>query len=136
MIIYICDMSSGDNGCLRPWPKRTGRSTFRISISSSSSWLHTRHPRCHGFYHQISAGWWLGHPSEKYSSIGMISNPTEWENNQNGNQTTNQIRLSRIFFPSSIFCELAIDKTNYGGAFQILNNTNPRTAQLKSLGIC
>ena len=34
-------------------------------------------------------GWWLGHPSEKYESIGMISNPI-YGKIKNGNQTTNQ----------------------------------------------
>ena len=38
-------------------------------------------------------GWWLGkNPSEKYDFVNWDddSNPTEWENKIDGNQTTNQ----------------------------------------------
>ena len=45
----------------------------------------------------LYAGWWLGHPSEKYGpSIGMISNPI-YGKIKNGNQTTNQYVNFRPF---------------------------------------
>ena len=37
----------------------------------------------------IYIAWWLGHPSEKYSSVGMII-PNIWENKK-WQQTTNQL---------------------------------------------
>ena len=39
-----------------------------------------------------TTGWWLGHPSEKYESIGMIRNPI-YGKIKNGNQTTNQTNM-------------------------------------------
>ena len=44
-----------------------------------------------GLCQKRKPGWWLGHPSEKYESIGMISNPI-YGKIENGNQTTNQKR--------------------------------------------
>ena len=45
-------------------------------------------------------GGWLGHPSEKYESIGMIRNSQYfWENKIDGNQTTNQSYSFHIHFP-------------------------------------
>ena len=41
---------------------------------------------------EFITGWWLGHPSEKYESIGMII-PNLNGKIKHGNQTTNQIKI-------------------------------------------
>ena len=44
-----------------------------------------------------SSGWWLGHPSEKYEFVNWDDDSQYfWENNPNGNQTTNQLYIVRF----------------------------------------
>ena len=60
---------------LQRWPNGSKKST-------PSTWLWYKNPK-------REAGWWLGHPSEKYErQLGCLA--TQYMGKQNGNQTTIQ----------------------------------------------
>ena len=55
-----------------------------LPLSNHSTGARWSIPRVHGTWHfchgDSNPGWWLGHPSEKYESIGMMIIPNIWKN--------------------------------------------------------
>ena len=49
-----------------------------LTICASAHWVMTRGTK-HSPTCRRRTGWWLGHPSEKYESIGMMTFPIYWK---------------------------------------------------------